>query len=95
MEKDGLKSDVLLWTPTHGHTSVGRPAKTYIHQLRVYTDCSLKDLPRAMNDLNWWQESKESVQSACFDDDDHDDHDGDILEYKSISCICQPLIYSH
>ena len=28
--KDELISDVLLWTPTHGRTSVGRPARTYI-----------------------------------------------------------------
>ena len=31
--KDKLTSDILLWTPTHGHTNVSRPAKTYIHQL--------------------------------------------------------------
>ena len=27
---DELISDVLLWTPTHGHTSVDQPGKTYI-----------------------------------------------------------------
>ena len=30
--KDKLISDILQWTPTHGHTSVGQPTKTYIHQ---------------------------------------------------------------
>ena len=29
--KDVLISDILLWTPIHGHTSVGRLVKTYIH----------------------------------------------------------------
>ena len=28
--KDELISNVLLWTPTHGHTSVDQPARTYI-----------------------------------------------------------------
>ena len=28
--KDKLINDILLWTTTHGHTSVGWPAKTYI-----------------------------------------------------------------
>ena len=31
--KDELISDVALWTPTHGHTSVSWSAKTYILQL--------------------------------------------------------------
>ena len=25
--------DILLWTPAHGRASVGRPARTYLHQL--------------------------------------------------------------
>ena len=31
--KDKLISNGILWTPTHGHTSISQPAKTYIHQL--------------------------------------------------------------
>ena len=31
--KDELISNILLWTTTHGHTSVDQPAKTYIRQL--------------------------------------------------------------
>ena len=31
--KGELKSDNLQWTPTHGHASVGRSAKTYLQQL--------------------------------------------------------------
>ena len=31
--KDELIINILLWTPTHGHTSVSWPAKIYIHQL--------------------------------------------------------------
>ena len=29
--KDKLKNNIILWTPTHGHTSVGRPVKAYTH----------------------------------------------------------------
>ena len=28
--KDELRSDVLLWTPSHGRAKAGRPARTYI-----------------------------------------------------------------
>ena len=43
--KNKLQSDVLLWTPTHGHTSVGQPAKIYIHQLLCADPrCTLEDL---------------------------------------------------
>ena len=35
---------------THGHVNIGRPAKTYIHQLCMDTGCSLEDLLRAMDD---------------------------------------------
>ena len=45
---------------THGHPSVGRPAKTYIHQLCVDTGCSLEDLPGAMDDTyRWWEQLQE------------------------------------
>ena len=46
--KDKLISNVLLWTPTPGHTSVGWPAKTY--QPYVDTGCCLDDLTRAITD---------------------------------------------
>ena len=43
-------SDVLLWTPTHGHTSVSPTAKTFIHQLHVNTGYRLEDQTRIMTD---------------------------------------------
>ena len=36
--KDKLKSDILLWTPTHGHTSVDWSAKTYQEQVLIGMD---------------------------------------------------------
>ena len=53
--KDKLKIGVLLWTPTPGHTSIGRPAKTYIHQHCADTGCSLEDLPGSMDDKDGWR----------------------------------------
>ena len=32
-------NDVLLWTPSHGRASVGRPARTYIQQDVVWKTC--------------------------------------------------------
>ena len=41
-------SNFLLWTPTHGHTNVGRPAKSYIRQFFADIECHLGDLPRVL-----------------------------------------------
>ena len=41
--EDETVSDVFLWTLIHGHTSAGRPAKTFTH--RVYAGECLEDLP--------------------------------------------------
>ena len=47
--EDKLTSDVLLWTPTHGHTSVGYQAKTYIYQHCASSGCHLEDLSIGMD----------------------------------------------
>ena len=54
--RDELISDVLSWTPTHGHAKAGRPARTYIQQLCEDTGCCPEDLPEAMSDREKWQE---------------------------------------
>ena len=54
--KDGLISDILLWTPSHWWAKAGWPARTYIQQLCADTGCSLEDLPRAIDHRNGWQE---------------------------------------
>ena len=67
--KDKFISNLLLWMPTHEHTSIDQPAKTYIHQ--IYTDdgCHLEDLPSAVVYNYKWHELRECTQSACLDDD--------------------------
>ena len=55
--RDELISDVMLRTPTHGRAKAGRPARTYIQQLREDTGCCPEDLPEAMNDREKWRET--------------------------------------
>ena len=49
-------SKVLQWNPTHGCASIGRPERTYLHQLCVDTGCSLKNQPRVMEDRDAMRE---------------------------------------
>ena len=49
-----LIRDVLLRTPSHGHTSVDRPTRTYLQQLYTDAECSLEDLPEPINDRDEW-----------------------------------------
>ena len=57
--KDKLINDVLFWTPIHRHTSVGRLAKIYIHQLCADTGCSLENLPEGTDDRRWRESERE------------------------------------
>ena len=71
--KDELISDELLWTPSHGQTKVGWPARTYIQQLCADTECSLEDLPGAMDDKDGWWERVRDIHACSmtgwWDDD--------------------------
>ena len=57
-----LITDALLWTPTHRHTSVDRPAKTFIHQLCPHTRMSSGGL--AMSDDHLRERERERETSA-------------------------------
>ena len=63
--RDELISDVLLWTPTYGQAKAGRPARTYIQQLREDTGCSPENLPEAMNDREKWQERVRYIHASA------------------------------
>ena len=39
--KDEFVNDVILWTPTYGHISLGHPTKIYISSVRTL-DATLK-----------------------------------------------------
>ena len=62
--RDELISDVLLWTPTHGHAKAGRPARTYIQRLCEDTGCYPEDLPEAMNDREKWREWVRDIRAT-------------------------------
>ena len=57
-------SDVLLWTPTYGRAKAGRPARTYIQQLREDTGFSPDDLPEAMNYREKWRERVRDIRAG-------------------------------
>ena len=65
--KEEIISNVLLWTPKHGHTQVGRQ-----YNKQIYEDigCQPEDLPLWRIELIGESESGKSVQSARPDDDD-------------------------
>ena len=52
---DKLKSDVLRWTTTHGHTRVGWQEKTLINQLCADTGFHREDRSSAMADSDEWR----------------------------------------
>ena len=62
--RDELIRDVLLWTPTHGCSKAGRPARTYIQQLCEDTGCFPEDLPGAMNDREKWRERVRDIRAT-------------------------------
>ena len=57
--KDELLSDILLWVSSHGHTSVGQPASTYLQQLYMDTGGILENLPGAMDDRKGIEKKKQ------------------------------------
>ena len=61
--RDELISDVLLWTPSHGHAKAGRSARTYIQQLCEDTGCSPENLPEAMKDREGWRERVRDIRA--------------------------------
>ena len=61
--RDELISDVLLWTPSHRQAKAGHPAWTYIQQLYADTRCSLKDLLKALDDREVWQEMVRNIRT--------------------------------
>ena len=64
--KDKLISDIFLWTPTHGHTSVDQTVKSYIYLLCTNMGCCLEDLWSVMADSDRWQEKSQSMPWWCY-----------------------------
>ena len=62
--KDELISDVLLWTPSHGPASVGRP-RTYLQHLCTDTGGRLEDLPGVVDDSDECLERVREIHASC------------------------------
>ena len=62
--KEELVSSVLLWTPKHGYTKVGRPSKTYIQLLAQDASCETEELKSLMQDRDQWRERVRLVRAS-------------------------------
>ena len=62
--KEEIVSDVLLWTPKHGHTRAGHPERTYITQLSEDCNCLPEDLPNLMDERNDWRARVMSIRAS-------------------------------
>ena len=62
--RDELISDLLQWTPTYSRGKAGRPARTYIQQLRENTGCRPEDLSEAMNDREKWRVKVRDIRAS-------------------------------
>ena len=63
--RNKLKSDVLLWTPSHGRAKAGQSARTYIQQLCANMGCCSEDMPEAMDDREGWRERVKDIRADC------------------------------
>ena len=61
--RDGLNSDVFLWTPSYGRAKVGRPARNFIQQLCDDTGCSSEDLPEGIDDRELCRERVRDIRT--------------------------------
>ena len=53
--KEELAGKVLLWSPSHGRRSQGRPKRTYPEQLADDVGCHAEELPALMSDKTEWK----------------------------------------
>ena len=49
---------------THGRPKFGRPVRTYIQHLCADTECSLKDIPGAMDDREGWRQRIREIYAS-------------------------------
>ena len=52
---DEVVYQLLLWEPTHGKRTCGRPRQTFIDQLVDDSELQKEDLANAMNDREYWK----------------------------------------
>ena len=62
--RDELISDILLWTPSHGRSQAGWPARTYIQQLCTNIRRSLEELLEAMDNRERWRKRVRDIHTS-------------------------------
>ena len=62
-KKDEVISDLLLWEPKHGARKRGRPATTYVNQLRNDTGLSIAELKNIMGNRKEWMKLVNGVRA--------------------------------
>ena len=62
-EKDEVISHLLLWEPKHGARKRGRPATTYVNQLRNDTGLSIAELKNIMGNRKEWMKLVNGVRA--------------------------------
>ena len=60
--REEIVPQLLLWEPTHGKRSQGRPKKTFIDQLIEDTGLTKEELQRAMEDRIVWRQVVNGVR---------------------------------
>ena len=87
--KDKLINNILVWSPTQGHTSAGWPTKTYIYQFCADTKCHLENLLIGMV----VKESRKSVLLTHFDDVDNSIKVDKLLQFN-VAPITNYVVHS-
>ena len=59
-------SAILLWTPSHRHTSVGQLTRTYLQQLGMNRGFCQEDLSEVMDDRDEWQERIREIHTGSM-----------------------------
>jgi len=54
--KEEIASDLILWQPSHGLRTPGRPSKTFVDKLAEDMNCKTEELKNLMNDRKEWKE---------------------------------------
>ena len=63
--EEEIIKDVLLWTPNHGTTKLGRWRKSYVKQLCDHTGLTTKELKIAMKDRTTWTKLLKVLEKQC------------------------------
>ena len=62
--KQELAGDLVVWAPSHGRRSQGRPRMTYPEQLANDIGCLPQELPALMSNKDEWRRTVSSISRA-------------------------------